>query len=205
MCESSEALAFSFVCAFTINSHKPTLKKKTTPTHRVLHPLPCLTLGNWASAAAVTGGRVNKFNITKQSHDYDATGAYVDKKSGMTQSKPGGGHFPRFRWLASEKSKRGVRSYTCNATLLILLGSPHITTRTPHGVCVTHRTCRQKRHQSDHRLFSIDWPPAQQVHQALGPRARQRPGAFFSVVFFIYRARSIIADVRPPLLYPHRR
>lgn len=33
--------------------------------------------GNWASAAGVTGGRVNRFNIVKQSKDYDADGAYV--------------------------------------------------------------------------------------------------------------------------------
>jgi deoxyribodipyrimidine photo-lyase len=33
--------------------------------------------GNWAAAAGVTGGRVNRFNIVKQSKDYDADGAYV--------------------------------------------------------------------------------------------------------------------------------
>ena len=33
--------------------------------------------GNWASAAGATGGRVNRFNIVKQSHDYDPKGEYV--------------------------------------------------------------------------------------------------------------------------------
>jgi deoxyribodipyrimidine photo-lyase len=33
--------------------------------------------GNWVSAAGLTGGRINKFNITKQSKDYDADGRYV--------------------------------------------------------------------------------------------------------------------------------
>ena len=33
--------------------------------------------GNWASAAGVTGGRINRFNIVKQSKDYDADGSYV--------------------------------------------------------------------------------------------------------------------------------
>eukprot|EP01023_Acetabularia_acetabulum_P016121 TRINITY_DN17960_c0_g1_i2.p1 TRINITY_DN17960_c0_g1~~TRINITY_DN17960_c0_g1_i2.p1 ORF type:complete len:554 (-),score=105.99 TRINITY_DN17960_c0_g1_i2:301-1962(-) len=33
--------------------------------------------GNWVAAAGLTGGRVNKFNITKQSKDYDADGSYV--------------------------------------------------------------------------------------------------------------------------------
>jgi len=33
--------------------------------------------GNWNAAAGLTGGRVNKFNITKQSKDYDPAGDYV--------------------------------------------------------------------------------------------------------------------------------
>jgi len=33
--------------------------------------------GNWHAAAGVTGGRVNRFNILKQSSDYDASGDYV--------------------------------------------------------------------------------------------------------------------------------
>ena len=33
--------------------------------------------GNWVAAAGLTGGRVNKFNITKQSKDYDPEGTYI--------------------------------------------------------------------------------------------------------------------------------
>merc|ERR1712232_49908 len=33
--------------------------------------------GNWCAAAGMTGGRVNRFNIVKQSKDYDAQGDYV--------------------------------------------------------------------------------------------------------------------------------
>ena len=37
----------------------------------------CSNWGNWAAAGGVTGGRVNRFNIVKQSKDYDAAGDYV--------------------------------------------------------------------------------------------------------------------------------
>ena len=33
--------------------------------------------GNWVSAAGMTGGRLNRFNIVKQSKDYDFGGDYV--------------------------------------------------------------------------------------------------------------------------------
>jgi deoxyribodipyrimidine photo-lyase len=33
--------------------------------------------GNWVAAAGMTGGRVNHFNITKQSKDYDPQGDYI--------------------------------------------------------------------------------------------------------------------------------
>jgi len=37
----------------------------------------CSNYGNWNAAAGLTGGRVNKFNISKQSRDYDAKGDYI--------------------------------------------------------------------------------------------------------------------------------
>lgn len=37
----------------------------------------CSNWGNWVAAAGLTGNRVNKFNIAKQSRDYDASGEYV--------------------------------------------------------------------------------------------------------------------------------
>jgi deoxyribodipyrimidine photo-lyase len=36
-----------------------------------------INYGNWCSAAGLFGGRINRFNITKQSHDYDPQGDYV--------------------------------------------------------------------------------------------------------------------------------
>jgi deoxyribodipyrimidine photo-lyase len=33
--------------------------------------------GNWVAAAGLTGGRVNKFNIVKQSRQYDPDGEYI--------------------------------------------------------------------------------------------------------------------------------
>ncbi len=38
---------------------------------------PASNWGNWVAAAGLTGGRVNKFNITKQSKDYDPDGEYI--------------------------------------------------------------------------------------------------------------------------------
>eukprot|EP00884_Botryococcus_braunii_P017556 jgi/Botrbrau1/4484/Bobra.0220s0018.1 len=37
----------------------------------------CSNWGNWVAAAGLTGGRINKFNITKQSKDYDPKGDYI--------------------------------------------------------------------------------------------------------------------------------
>jgi deoxyribodipyrimidine photo-lyase len=37
----------------------------------------CSNWGNWAAAAGLTGGRVNRFNVQKQSKDYDAAGDYI--------------------------------------------------------------------------------------------------------------------------------
>lgn len=37
----------------------------------------CSNWGNWVSAAGLTGGRINRFNIIKQSKDYDVDGSYL--------------------------------------------------------------------------------------------------------------------------------
>ena len=34
---------------------------------------------NWVAAAGLTGGRINKFNVVKQSHQYDPSGRYLRK------------------------------------------------------------------------------------------------------------------------------
>ena len=49
------------------------------PLHHVEKQLPSTnedyaiapTVGNWVAAAGMTGGRLNQFNIVKQSRDYD--------------------------------------------------------------------------------------------------------------------------------------
>uniref|UniRef100_A0A383W805 Photolyase/cryptochrome alpha/beta domain-containing protein n=1 Tax=Tetradesmus obliquus TaxID=3088 RepID=A0A383W805_TETOB len=45
--------------------------------HLLLDYDPASNWGNWAAAAGLTGGRVNHFNITKQSKDYDPAGDYI--------------------------------------------------------------------------------------------------------------------------------
>lgn len=37
----------------------------------------CSNYGNWNFAAGLTGGRINRFNISKQSRDYDPKGEYI--------------------------------------------------------------------------------------------------------------------------------
>jgi len=37
----------------------------------------CSNWGNWVAAANLTGGRLNRFNVEKQSKDYDADGSHV--------------------------------------------------------------------------------------------------------------------------------
>ena len=37
----------------------------------------CSNYGNWNAAAGLTGGRINKFNISKQARDYDPKGDFV--------------------------------------------------------------------------------------------------------------------------------
>merc|ERR1719409_2455961 len=37
----------------------------------------CSNYGNWNAAAGLTGGRLNKFNLVKQSKDYDPQGEYI--------------------------------------------------------------------------------------------------------------------------------
>mmetsp|Transcript_35048 Transcript_35048/g.68206 ORF Transcript_35048/g.68206 Transcript_35048/m.68206 type:complete len:537 (-) Transcript_35048:217-1827(-) len=37
----------------------------------------CSNYGNWVAAAGLTGGRINRFNMSKQASDYDKQGRYV--------------------------------------------------------------------------------------------------------------------------------
>ena len=65
--------------------------------------------GNWVAAAGLTGGRVNRFNIVKQSKDYDPDGDYVRHWLPELSKIPGARvHEP---WLLSnaEQGEYGVR------------------------------------------------------------------------------------------------
>ncbi|KAK9815662.1 hypothetical protein WJX72_007553 [[Myrmecia] bisecta] len=69
----------------------------------------CSNWGNWVSAAGMTGSRINHFNITKQSKDYDLQGAYI--RTWVPELK----NVPALRihepWLMSkaEQEQAGVR------------------------------------------------------------------------------------------------
>lgn len=67
---------------------------------------------NWAAAAGLTGGRVNRFNVLRQSKNYDPDGCYirhwVPELRGVPQS--GAVHEP---WAATEEERRswGAETY----------------------------------------------------------------------------------------------
>ncbi|GLC48551.1 hypothetical protein PLESTB_000110200 [Pleodorina starrii] len=65
--------------------------------------------GNWVAAAGLTGGRINHFNIAKQSKDYDPLGQYVKTWCPELRAVPASKvHEP---WLMSreEQEKAGCR------------------------------------------------------------------------------------------------
>lgn len=70
---------------------------------------PASNYGNWVAAAGLTGGRVNRFNITKQSKDYDEKGDYIRHWIPELKNVPASRiHEP---WLMSkeEQERYGVR------------------------------------------------------------------------------------------------
>ena len=70
---------------------------------------PASNWGNWVAAAGVNGGRVNKFNITKQSKDYDPEGDYIRHWCPELSNVPASRIFEP--WLMSKKEQElyGVR------------------------------------------------------------------------------------------------
>ncbi|KAI8473501.1 MAG: cryptochrome DASH1 [Monoraphidium minutum] len=65
--------------------------------------------GNWVSAAGLTGGRVNHFNVTKQAKDYDPQGDYIRHwLPELKDAPPSRVHEP---WLMSkdEQARSGVQ------------------------------------------------------------------------------------------------
>lgn len=71
----------------------------------------CSNWGNWAAAAGVTGGRVNKFNITKQSRDYDPKGDYIRHWIPELANVPAPKIFEPWAMSFADKEKFGCIEY----------------------------------------------------------------------------------------------
>lgn len=69
----------------------------------------CSNYGNWNAAAGLTSGRVNKFNITKQSKDYDANGDYIRHWLPELKNVPAPFIFEPWRLSAAEQERYGVK------------------------------------------------------------------------------------------------
>lgn len=73
--------------------------------------------GNWNAAAGLTGGRVNRFNILKQSKDYDARGDYVRHWIPELAKVPAPLCFEPWKLSASDRVKYEVGDYPRPMTL----------------------------------------------------------------------------------------
>merc|ERR1719506_470193 len=65
--------------------------------------------GNWVAAAGLTGGRVNRFNILKQSRDYDPQGEYVRHWIPELRNVPGSRVHEPWSLSKAEQEMYGVR------------------------------------------------------------------------------------------------
>jgi len=65
--------------------------------------------GNWCSGAGMTGGRLNRFNIVKQSKDYDCHGEYVKYWCPELESLPTSLVHEPWKMNAEEQEKYGVK------------------------------------------------------------------------------------------------
>ena len=80
--------------------------------------------GNWHAAAGLSGGRINRFNILKQSKDYDADGTYVKLWCPELAKVPAPScHTP---WLlsAADKERLGCGDYPPPLKTLGFKGPP---------------------------------------------------------------------------------
>lgn len=71
----------------------------------------CSNYGNWNAAAGLFGGRINKFNIPKQSRDYDANGDFVRYWIPEIKNVPAPLCFEPHRLSAAERQRLGVGPY----------------------------------------------------------------------------------------------
>ena len=68
----------------------------------------CSNYGNWNAAAGLLGGRVNKFNITKQSRDYDSSGDYIRHWLPELRGIPAPHIFEPWKLSRADQQKYGV-------------------------------------------------------------------------------------------------
>ena len=69
----------------------------------------CSNYGNWNAAAGLTGGRVNKFNITKQSKDYDANGDYIRHWIPELKNVPAPMIFEPWKLSTADQNRYGLK------------------------------------------------------------------------------------------------
>ncbi|CAL8468872.1 g8413 [Coccomyxa elongata] len=69
----------------------------------------CSNWGNWVAAAGLTGGRINHFNITKQSKDYDEKGDYIRTWVPELSKVPAPSLFEPWRLSRDDQAKFGVQ------------------------------------------------------------------------------------------------
>ncbi|KAK9915425.1 hypothetical protein WJX75_009007 [Coccomyxa subellipsoidea] len=69
----------------------------------------CSNWGNWVAAAGLTGGRINHFNITKQSKDYDEKGDYIRTWVPELAKVPAPSLFEPWRLSRDDQAKFGVQ------------------------------------------------------------------------------------------------
>ena len=67
--------------------------------------------GNWHAAAGLSGGRVNRFNILKQSKDYDADGKYVKLWLPELAKVPAGSVHTPWVLSPSDRDRLGAADY----------------------------------------------------------------------------------------------
>jgi len=68
----------------------------------------CSNYGNWNAAAGLTGGRLNRFNIVKQSKDYDLNGDYIKHWLPELRNVPASQLFQPWLLSADEQTRYGV-------------------------------------------------------------------------------------------------
>jgi len=104
----------------------------------------CSNYVNWITGAGLTGGRLNRFNVTKQSRDWDEKGEYLRLWVPEIRNIPD--EFIHSPWEMSESAMK-----ECGVTIGSDYPFPIIT---PTANCVIKRTRRKQLQASDQDGFS---------------------------------------------------